>query len=279
MTNIPYFIGAGSGNTFIVVDNRENLITNPNQFAAKECKSSNAGGIDGVLFIEKPKETQTDFFMRIVNSDGSEAEACGNGYRVVGLYAHKHLNFPKLISVGTLAGTVRINVASEEAIKVNMIDPTDYREKIEMKLKTKTWNGAFINTGVPHVVIFVDELDPFPVKEMGREIRYHENFKPKGTNVNFVKVEGKNKLSIRTYERGVEDETLACGTGSVAAAVIANLNGKVKVPVDVFPKSGEKLKVYFERCGNNVTHVSLEGPAKEKSRGKINLGDWNGTNP
>ena len=268
-----YFIGAGSGNTFIVIDNRENQITNPNKFAAEECKSSNAGGIDGVLFIEKPKETQTDFFMRIVNSDGSEAEACGNGYRVVGLYAHKHLNFPKFISVGTLAGTVKINVASEEAIKVNMIDPTDYREKIEIKLKTKTFNGAFINTGVPHVVIFVDELNNFPVKELGQEIRDHENFKPKGTNVNFVKVEGNNKLSIRTYERGVEDETPACGTGSVAAAVIANLNGKVKVPVEVFPKSGEKLKVYFEHCGNNVTNVSLEGPAKEKSQGKVNLGD------
>ena len=145
-----------------------------------------------------------------------------------------------------------------------MIDPTDHRENIKIKLKSETLNGDFINTGVPHVVIFVDELDRYPVKETGREIRYHADFKPKGTNVNFVKVEG-NKLLIRTYERGVEDETPACGTGSVAAAIIANLKHNVKVPVEVFPKSGEKLKVYFKCNGKKVTNVSLEGPAEEKS--------------
>ncbi len=261
---------AGSGNTFYVIDNRENLIPNPKQFAAKVCKDSNSGGVDGVLFIEKPKEDKTDFFMRIFNSDGSEAEACGNGYRAVGLYAHKHLNFPRFISVGTLAGPVKIDVASEKAIKVNMIDPTDYRAKVEIKLQKRSWAGAFINTGVPHVVIFVENLGQYPVKEEGREIRCHENFKPKGTNVNFVKVEGNNMLSIRTYERGVEGETPACGTGSVAAAVIANLKGKVGAPpIDVLPKSGEKLKVYFEHSGNKIINVQLEGPAVEKSKGEL----------
>jgi diaminopimelate epimerase len=224
--------------------------------------------VDGVLLIEKPKDANTHFFMRIFNSDGSEAEACGNGYRCIGLVAHKELDFPKFMTVGTLAGPVTIDVQSDKAIKVKMVNPVDYREKVEIKLKNRSLNGAFINTGVPHVVIFVegldkvDELNGFPVEALGRGVRYHEHFKPKGTNVNFVQVTGDKQLSIRTYERGVEGETLACGTGSVAAAIIANLQGKVEAPVEVAPKSGEKLKIYFERSGKKVTNVFLEGPAK-----------------
>ncbi len=268
MADIPYYAMAGSGNTFIVVDNRENLIRDLNQFAAKVCKHP---GADGVLFIENPKEKQTDFFMRIVNADGSEADACGNGYRCVGLYASKHLNIsdPKFILVGTKGGPIEINAASPEAIKVKMIDPKDYPVQVEINVESKSLQGTRINTGVPHTVIFTDDLKNIAVNELGRSIRNHEMFAPKGTNVNFVQITGKNTLSIRTYERGVEAETLACGTGSVAAAIIANLDGKVETLVEVLPKSGEKLKVSFHRSGNKVTNVYLEGPAKFIVKGNL----------
>ncbi|MBI1977895.1 MAG: diaminopimelate epimerase [Candidatus Omnitrophica bacterium] len=271
MAEIPYYKMAGSGNTFIVVDNRKNLIKNPNQFAANVCKSPESGGADGVLLIEKSKEKETDFFMRIVNADGSEAEACGNGYRCVGLYAAKHLKIsnPRFIRVGTLGGTVEINAASSKAIKVKMIDPFDYRAEMKIPLKDRTLTASFLNTGVPHTVIFVGDLKNVPVDEWGRLIRYHELFVPKGTNVNFVEITGKNSLSIRTYERGVEGETLACGTGSVAAAIAAHLNGRVNTPVEVLPKSGEHLKVYFDRSGSEITNVYLEGPAEFVFEGRL----------
>jgi len=259
---------SGSGNTFIVVDNREHQIKDPKRFAAEKSKLN---AVDGVLFVEKPKEKQTHFFMRIVNADGSEAEACGNGYRCIGLYAHQHLAFPKFIRVGTLGGPVEIDVASPQAIKVKMVDPKDYRKGIEIKMGQESLSASFINTGVAHTVIFKDDLNNIPVETLGKSIRYHQMFAPNGTNVNFVKVEGKNKLSIRTYERGVEAETLACGTGSVAAAIVANLEGKIETPVEVLPKSGERLKVDFRYSGNKVTNVYLEGPATENSKGSVSI--------
>ncbi len=263
---------AGSGNNFIVIDNRENVIKDQDQsqFAAKQCKDY---GVDGVLFIEKPKDKQTDFFMGIVNADGSEAEACGNGYRCVGLYAAEHLNIsnPEFISVGTLGGPVEIDAAKPQAIKVKMINPVDYKAKIKIPLKDQTLTASFVNTGVPHTVIFTEDLKNVSVHDLGKAIRNHSLFSPKGTNVNFVQKTGKSSLSIRTYERGVEAETLACGTGSVAAAIVANLSDMVDIPVEILPKSGEKLKVDFLRSGKEITNVSLEGPAKFISKGHLSI--------
>ena len=174
--------------------------------------------------------------------------------------------------VGTLGGPVEIDVHSQEAIKVKMVDPTEYRENVEIpNINDQTLRTAFINTGVPHVVIFTEKLEEAPVVELGRAIRYHKVFQPRGANVNFVEVTGKNSLSVRTYERGVEAETLACGTGSVAAAIIANLDGKVGAPVEVLPRSGEELKVSFHRSGNKITNVYLEGPARETSEGYLKI--------
>ena len=252
---------SASGNNFIVIDNHENIVQRPKDFAAKVCKSN---AVDGVLFIENPKQSSEEFYMRIINADGSEAEACGNGYRCVGLYAKEHLNIqnPNFIRVGTLGGPVEIAVNSPEAIKVKMIEPTDYRNNIDINLEPISLKGGFINTGVPHVVIFQESLGQIPVVEWGRKIRNYKEFQPNGANVNFVEVTGNSSLSIRTYERGVENETGACGTGAVASAIIASLNGHVKPPVAVTPTSGESLKVYFKQSNNWIKDVYLEGPAK-----------------
>ena len=131
---------------------------------------------------------------------------------------------------------------------------------------------SFMNTGVPHVVHFVDNLDDIDVRNLGSHIRYHGEFSPEGTNADFVKVVGRNAIKVRTYERGVEDETLACGTGSVASALIAAEAEKMTSPVTVHTRSGEKLKVYFERRDGNFKNIYLEGSAKLVFDGKIIYG-------
>ncbi len=275
MNEIKFYKMVASGNDFLVIDNRKKIIKDAKKFAAEVCRQHLGVGADGVLLIEPSKKS--DFFMRIVNADGSEAEACGNGYRCVGLYAHEILGFPKSMRVETLAGEIKIDV-NAKTVKAKMADPSEYREKVEIPaIKTgplasgRTLRPAFINTGVPHVVIFMEKLDRAPVVELGRTIRHHNLFQPRGTNVNFVEVTGKNSLSVRTYERGVEDETLACGTGTVASAIVANLTGRVEVPVQVKTKSGEILRVYFEQSWDKIRNVFLEGSAKFVFEGKMKI--------
>ena len=258
-----------SGNDFLVIDNRKGIIKNPKKFAAEVCRPHVGVGGDGILLIEPSKKA--DFFMRIVNADGSEAEACGNGYRCVGLYAKKLLGFSSNMKVDTLAGLIGIHV-NGKTIKAKMADPKDYREHVKINLSGKILNGAFMNTGVPHVVIFAEGLGEVAVSELGRAIRYHDMFKPKGTNVNFVEVTGKDLLAIRTYERGVEEETLACGTGTVAAALVAGITGRTNQPVRVTTKSGEVLTVYFDRSEEKIRNVFLEGNARFVFEGRMK---WN----
>ncbi len=269
MAEIKFHKLVASGNDFIIIDNRKKIVKDPKKFAAEVCRPHLGIGADGVLLIEPSKNA--DFFVRIVNADGSEAEACGNGYRCIGLYAHELLKFPKSMRVETLAGEIKIDV-NTEAVKAKLVDPTEYHERLEIpNVNGQTLHAAFVNTGVPHVVIFTEKLAQTPVVELGRTIRHHKTFRPRGTNVNFAEVTGKNSLSIRTYERGVEDETLACGTGTVASAIVANLTGRVEVPVQVKTKSGEILKVYFERSRNRIQNVFLEGTAKFVFEGRMTI--------
>lgn len=269
MKEIKFHKLVASGNDFIVIDNRKKTIKNQKGFAQKVCRPHLGVGADGVLFIEPSKKA--DFFMRIINSDGSEAEACGNGYRCVGLYATQLLKFPRSMTAETLAGPIEIQVG-KETIKVKMADPSEYKERIHisgLSSNGSLLNAAFINTGVPHTVIFTENLDALEVEGLGRQIRHHDLFKPRGTNVNFVEVTGKNSLTLRTYERGVEAETLACGTGTVASAAVACLTGRVKSPVVATTKSGETLTVFLDRSGNKIQNVFLEGGANFVFEGKI----------
>ena len=273
MSTIAFHKMVASGNDFIVIDNRKGAISDPKAFAREFCPAHTGIGADGLLLVEPSKKA--DFFMRIVNADGSEAEACGNGYRIMGLYAQKVLGLGKSIEIETLAGAIKIHVNSA-SIKVKMTDPSDYRKDITIRdLQVKTSRGgqdlhaAYINTGVPHVVIFTEGLETIPVAELGRAIRRHKMFQPKGANVNFAEVTGKNELTLRTYERGVEAETLACGTGTVASAVVGHLTDRISAPVHVKTKSGETLKVYLERSGLKVRNVFLEGGAKFVYEGRL----------
>ncbi len=268
--HVQFYKMVASGNDFIVLDNRKGIIRDPKRFASKVCPWHTGVGADGVLLIESSKKA--DFFLRIVNSDGSEAEACGNGYRCVGLFAHQVLGSPKKITFETLSGLIQVEVGRGIA-KVLMAEPKDYEPNFTIDLGERTLKMDFLNTGVPHAIIFSEGLDKLPVVDLGRTIRHHKHFQPKGTNVNFIEMNGAENLRIRTFERGVEDETLACGTGSVAAALCAALKGFVKSPVRVTPKSGEALTVYFDIISKKPTHVYLEGGVQFVFEGNLLLKD------
>jgi len=202
------------------------------------------------------KVAASQSLMHTVNADGSEAEACGNGYRCIGLYAHKILGFKDTMRVETLSGEVTISV-KPGVIKVKMIDPNDYRDHVtlsDLGTDSKALSCAFINTGVPHAVVFTEGLESVEVQHLGASIRHHATFQPKGTNVDFVEMNGENQLSVRTYERGVEAETLACGTGVTAVAAVACLTKRVSSPISVKTKSGEVSKLVRCRRGTVLAY-------------------------
>lgn len=270
MSEIDFYKLVASGNDFVVVDNRQRLIRDPKSFAKKVCTPHVGVAADGILLVEPSRNA--DFTMRIINSDGSEAEACGNGYRCISLYANRVLGFSSRMSFETLAGIIQAEVRSE-SIKVQMAEPKDYQTDICLNVNGRSLKADFINTGVPHAVIFVEGVEKIPAYELGREIRYHKTFEPKGTNVNFVEVTGENSLHIRTYERGVENITLACGSGAVASAICASFKRMVKQPVQVLTKSGEIIQVTFSLKNNKPTQVFLEGRADFVYQGKLLMKD------
>ncbi|MFH1074913.1 MAG: diaminopimelate epimerase [Candidatus Firestonebacteria bacterium] len=257
MNNIDFSKISGTGNDFLVIDDRKKALADPGKFALTVCNRKRSVGADGVLLVEKSKKA--DYKMRILNSDGSEAGMCGNGIRCIGLFAYLKKIAGKEQSVETLSGlkTVTILDAKKGLVDVNMGRPED--EKIGMVIKTggKKFIGYFVNTGVPHTIVFNDSVN---VSEYGRQIRYHKIFKPAGTNVNFVKVVDQNTIKVRTYERGVEAETEACGTGSTASAYITNILCKTKFPTEVVTSGGDRLQIDADEDGNlymsgSVTYI------------------------
>jgi len=260
----------GTGNDFIVVDNRtkkfEKIVKNISKFVLEVCHRRLSIGADGVLVLEDSKKA--DFKMRIINSDGSEASMCGNGARCAALYAVTNKWCGNELKIETGAGIVAASVKAPQ-VKLKMTDPVGLELNRGLNVDNLVMQSHFINTGVPHVVYIVEDIEEYPVREMGAKIRHHKDFAPAGTNANFVKVIGDNEIRVRTYERGVEDETLACGTGSTASAIIAALVSGLKSPVKVKTQSGEMLTVYFEASGNKVSKVYLEGSAKIVFEGGI----------
>ncbi len=262
MKNIKFTKAVATGNDFIIVESRNlgsGYSKSLSDLARRLCDRKYGVGADGLLVVEKSKKC--DFKMRIFNSDGSEAEMCGNGSRCVALYAANRKIAGDAMTIETLAGVLNATV-KKDVVKVKLTEPKDIKWNLCLTIHKCPYRVNFVDTGVPHVVHFVDELDSVDVKNIGSHIRNHGEFAPAGTNADFVKVVDKHNIKVRTYERGVEDETLACGTGSVAAAIIAAESEKMASPVTVETRSGEKLKVYFDMIDGNFRNVYLEGRAK-----------------
>jgi diaminopimelate epimerase len=274
MKKVPFYKMQGSGNDFILIDNRRNVLKGRNLIglARTVCDRHFSVGADGLIVIVPPSSKKAaDFKWRFYNADGSEAEMCGNGSRCAARFAVLRKIALNKMAFETLAGIIHADVKGER-VKVQLPEATGLRLNISVPLDNRTRSGHFINTGVPHVVYLSEDLDSVDVQAFGRATRYHELFRPAGTNVNFVEVAGPRRLRIRTYERGVEGETLACGTGAVAAALISSALGKVKPPVEVVPRSGEKLVISFEQGEGTFGRIFLDGEAKVICEGNLFLG-------
>ena len=257
-----------SGNDFIVIDNRDGKIRNAKALAQHVCPFHTSIGADGILLLEKSKKAA--FKMRIVNSDGSEAEACGNGFRCIALYAHKRLKLPKNFKFESLSGIIEAHISGAR-VKVQLAKPHSYQDRRILEVQGNRLHYSFMNTGVPHAVILTEGLSEVDVLKLGRSVREHSVFKPAGTNVNFVEIQGLHDIHVRTYERGVENETLACGTGSTASALITSLAGYTKSPVRVRTSGGEILTIDFKSKGSEILEVTLEGEVRFVFEGVLNL--------
>jgi diaminopimelate epimerase len=269
MKTLPFWKMSGSGNDFVLIDNRRRLVRGHYKAIARRLCDRHFGvGADGLLLLEPdPRE---DFRMVYYNADGSRADMCGNGARCMAYFAHAKGAVPRAFRFRTDAYPVGATVKGE-VVNVTLADAVDYKPKVSAKVGSKTYRPAFINTGVPHAVLFVSNADKVYVSGLGRSLRFHKAFGPKGTNVNFVQKIGPNKLRVRTYERGVEGETLACGTGVTASAIAAALKGLVKSPVQCVVASGDTLKVNFKLHRDNsrapATDISLQGPVRTTFKG------------
>jgi len=274
MKNIIFYKFSGSGNDFIIIDNRQNILTPPSLpgFVMNLCKRKMSAGADGLILIENSQNA--DFKWHFYNSDGSLAEMCGNGARCAARFAFLNEIAGKRMSFETVAGIVNAEIL-DEMVKIKLTDPVDFIPDFILELSSGNTSLGKINTGVPHVVIETDDLDNINLVKLGKEIRFHNLFAPAGTNVNFASIKNKNTIEIRTYERGVEDETLACGTGSVASAMIIAHNRGIKPPLKVITRSGCILTIHFKEKGGDFYDVYLEGDARIIYKGELFEDAWN----
>ncbi len=263
---IPFSKMVAAGNDFIVIDNRSHVLTEViGQFAVTMCDRRQGVGADGVILIEH--SDKADLKMRVINPDGREAEMCGNGARCVALFAQTNHIAGKTVMIDTLAGEIEAHIGTKGVILI-MGQPKDMQLGLKIKVKDAILDVHSINTGVPHAIVFVSSIEKAPVAELGRFLRHHPKFAPQGTNVDFVTLADKQTLRVRTYERGVEGETPACGTGIVASALISSVVRGYKSPVYVRTQGGDLLTVTFEKT-TPFEDVRLEGPARLVYQGTL----------
>lgn len=274
MTRIPFFKMCGSGNDFIIVDNRGHALPEAGfpDLARRLCARTMSLGADGFVVVDS--SPTADFRWHFFNSDGSRADMCGNAARCVARFACLTDIAGRELSFDTGAGVITARVAGDR-VKIRMTEPREMESGLTLETSRGPVALSRIHTGVPHVVVPVADVARADVLGLGRELRVHPAFAPAGTNVNFAAVDGDGRILIRTYERGVEGETLACGTGSVAAALLLAGRGAVTSPVTVVPRSGETLTVYFEGAGDDFREVFLEGNARVICTGELWEDAWN----
>ena len=259
----------GAGNDFVMLDNLGgSLQLAPDQIASL-CDRHRGVGADGILIVEQAANG-ADFRMRYYNADGGEAEMCGNGARCFARFATRLTGRQGAISFETPAGVIRAECDGTN-VRLAMSDPHDLILDRHIDFPGGSVTAHSVNTGVPHAIVFVDDLEKTDVRSLGAALRYHAAFAPKGTNANFVRITGPSMVEVRTYERGVEDETLACGTGVVATALILHEKHGAASPVSVRVRGGDTLSVAFEKEAGLYRNVSLIGPADFVFEGQIGI--------
>jgi diaminopimelate epimerase len=260
----------GAGNDFIVIDNRSRDIRLQPAQISRLCDRHRGAGADGVILLVRCESGRADWAWDFYNSDGSAAEMCGNGARCFARFVRRLTGEAAAIRFETRAGIVTAQF-NGEAVKVSLTAPRDLRLNEEISLSIGQSAVHSLNTGVPHAVLFVADADKAMVQSLGAEIRNHPRFAPRGTNVNFVQVLGPNSIRVRTYERGVEGETLACGTGVTASALVASALRGFTSPVRVRVQGGDVLEVSFEGGNGQFENVGLSGPADFVFEGRMEV--------
>jgi diaminopimelate epimerase len=259
----------GAGNDFVLIDNRAGEVNLTPQEIARICDRHRGVGADGILLLE-PARNGADFRMRYYNRDGGEAEMCGNGARCFARFVERETGAHDSISFETPAGVIGAQLRGD-IVRLTMSEPRDERFDLKVSAGDRSWRGHFINSGVPHVVVPVSSVEKVDVNADGAVIRQHPMFAPAGANVNFLEKRGALSIAIRTYERGVENETLACGTGVVASALVFAATEKTNGPITVRVRGGSDLSVDFQREGNRFHNVTLTGPAEFVFEGTIEI--------
>jgi len=250
---------SGAGNDFVLINNMDGALTaDTSQLAIALCSRRFGVGADGLLLLEP--SSKADFFMRYYNADGSYGGMCGNGGRCVVRYAFVHGVAGKTMTFEALDHVYAARVEGE-TVALQLKSPRGIRRIECLQAEQDVYTGYFVNTGSPHLVLPIADLSGIPVETHGRILRNDNAFAPAGTNVDFVQRVDPGRLEIRTYERGVEAETLACGTGAVAAALIASTEWGIPSPIQIRVRSGEVLLVKFKRTGGDFAEVFLEGSA------------------
>jgi len=262
---IEFTKATASGNDFVIIDSRNKTFDfNYNNFVKIACNRKFGIGADGVIFIEK--DIDCDFLMRYFNSDGSEGSLCGNGARCASKYYSRFTN-KKQLSFKAIGKKYESDIL-DNSVRLYLPDLSNEIKNYNFEIENYDLNAFFINTGSPHIIIFENEfkkigdIQQLDVYKYGNLIRNHSSLLPDGANINFVKIIDDNSIRIRTYERGVEDETLACGTGSIASAIISYLTFNMKKPIRILTQGGEIFIVNFDQNNTIIEKISLEGSAK-----------------
>jgi len=257
----------GARNDFVLFDNRRRRFpVEDRDFIAHIAARRSGIGAEGVILIEK--SATADFFMKFFNPDGGEAEMCGNGARCAALLAFELGVAERTMTIETVAGQICAQVL-DDGVCLWMTPPRDWELKGMLDLGGRQLSYSFVNSGVPHVVMRTGELRDVDVQGVGSAVRRHRQFAPAGTNVNFMQISPEGDLHVRTYERGVEAETLACGTGVTACGLVAAKHGWVTLPVKVYTRSGDLLVVDGELTEGRAACVTLTGPAEHVFKGEV----------
>jgi diaminopimelate epimerase len=266
---------SGAGNDFVVIDNRSGRVTDGPALARKLCDRRWGVGADGLLLLETSQAAE--YRMMYYNADGSYGGMCGNGGRCIARYAALS-GIAKNHQIFEALSNRYECIVDSENVKLSMLDPKALRMNLVLRMGSVGIKAHYVDTGSPHVVIPAKQLyksyktlEGIPVEDLGRKIRRSRLFMPEGTNVNFIERIGPKSIRMRTYERGVEAETLACGTGSVASAIIGSLIWKMGSPVRVIPSSEVELRVGFNKTGHRFSRVTLYGPAVVSFEGKVRV--------
>lgn len=269
---------AGAGNDFVVIDNRSGRVADAGELTRRICTRRLSVGADGLILIET--SARATFRMRYFNADGGLADFCANGTRCAARFAFLNVIAPRRMTIETDAGAVGAEVGDRGDVTLSLPSPQGFRRERPLDVGGRTIQGSFLMVGVPHYVVFLrDDLWAQDIDPLGRAIRHHRDLQPHGANANFVVVRDPHAIEIRTWERGVEAETLACGSGVVASVTTAALFDRVKSPVSVLTRSGITLEVAFDRDGSGVENVRLKGDARLVYRATVTPETLEGFDP